>query len=470
MGIVGDMASVMGKDLMMAVEAVADAQTGEVERLKEFGITKKMIEDQAKLMGLTVTNNKGQITDQKAFNASLFAVMEKRFKGGMEMQSKTFKGMVSNVKDFVGTVGRNLGAPIFAGASAGLQNMLGWLNQLQEDGTIELWTGRIKAFGGVVFSTLSWAFKESYKFVVMVSDKLRNFYNDHKPQIDQIGAAFIIAFQALSDFATPIIDWLRNTGLPGMVDALTEVGGWVIDVATWFIDNWSMIEPFIIGIAAAWGTYFLVTKSILLYTKIWTGVQWALNAAMTANPIGLIIVGIGLLIGAVILLVKHWDKVKSAFVTVWDFILNAFEGYVNWWIRGVNAMITGLNEAFSFDLPKWLGGGSFTLGLPTIPEISISGSHKDGLPNVPFDGYLAELHKGERENKAYSGAAASPAAVMNEAAAVSVVVEAGAIVINATEGQDLEELAEMIITMLLQAIRNGVQIMGNTSRGVLLNG
>ena len=30
---IGDMASVMGKDLMQAVEAVADAQTGELERL-----------------------------------------------------------------------------------------------------------------------------------------------------------------------------------------------------------------------------------------------------------------------------------------------------------------------------------------------------------------------------------------------------------------------------------------------------
>lgn len=38
----------------------------------------------------------------------------------------------------------------------------------------------------------------------------------------------------------------------------------------------------------------------------------------------------------------------------------------------------------------------------------IDGSHANGLPNVPFDGYIAELHKDERvltasENKAYSG-------------------------------------------------------------------
>jgi len=42
---VGNMAAVMNKDIMQAVEAVADAQTGELERMKEFGITKQMIVD-----------------------------------------------------------------------------------------------------------------------------------------------------------------------------------------------------------------------------------------------------------------------------------------------------------------------------------------------------------------------------------------------------------------------------------------
>ena len=38
----------------------------------------------------------------------------------------------------------------------------------------------------------------------------------------------------------------------------------------------------------------------------------------------------------------------------------------------------------------------------------VNGSHANGLANVPFDGYLAELHQGERvltknENSEYSG-------------------------------------------------------------------
>lgn len=99
MPIVGDMASVMGKSLNDAVEAVADAQTGELERLKEFGITKEMIvaEGAKKLAGIELVNNKGQITNQKAFNLAMFSLMKERFNGGMDLQSKTFKGAMSTV-------------------------------------------------------------------------------------------------------------------------------------------------------------------------------------------------------------------------------------------------------------------------------------------------------------------------------------------------------------------------------------
>lgn len=117
----GDMAAVMGKPLMQAVEAVADAQTGELERLKEFGITKQMIIDQAsKMYKQEVVNAKGQIVDLAKFNDALFDLMEERFQGGMEIHSKTYNGLVSNVKDSFGTIARILSQPIFEKLKQGL--------------------------------------------------------------------------------------------------------------------------------------------------------------------------------------------------------------------------------------------------------------------------------------------------------------------------------------------------------------
>lgn len=52
-------------------------------------------------------------------------------------------------------------------------------------------------------------------------------------------------------------------------------------------------------------------------TKVWVAAQWLLNVAMTANPIGLIIVGIAALIGLAVLVVKNWKKITGALMDAW---------------------------------------------------------------------------------------------------------------------------------------------------------
>jgi len=64
--------------------------------------------------------------------------------------------------------------------------------------------------------------------------------------------------------------------------------------------------------------YTIAAKIAAITTKVWVAVQLAINAAMTTNPIGLIIVGIALLIAGIILLIKNWDAVKLAMVGFYD--------------------------------------------------------------------------------------------------------------------------------------------------------
>lgn len=93
----GNTAAAMGKDLTQMIEAVADASTGEFERLKEFGIKAKQEGDQVSLSfrGVTTTikNDADSITEY------LTKIGEVEFAGAMSERMKTLDGDISNLQD-----------------------------------------------------------------------------------------------------------------------------------------------------------------------------------------------------------------------------------------------------------------------------------------------------------------------------------------------------------------------------------
>ena len=113
----GDAAAAMGKDIMMAVEAMADAQTGEFERLKEFGVKAIQITkanatrmgaslEQVGKTALAFTDKMGKeafkIIDRnnrKQVTSTIQAIWNEKYKGAMEERSKTLDGMLNNLND-----------------------------------------------------------------------------------------------------------------------------------------------------------------------------------------------------------------------------------------------------------------------------------------------------------------------------------------------------------------------------------
>ncbi|MHB8171209.1 MAG: tape measure protein [Thermincolia bacterium] len=278
---VGDMAAVMGKDIMQAVEAVADAQTGELERLKEFGITKNMIIKQAAEQGLgTVVNTKGQITDIAKFNEALFSLMEEKFKGGMEKQSKTFIGAMSNMKDAFGTFAKDVTKPIFEKLKSGINDLLKKIEQWKKDGTLDEWKKR-------------------------TSEALNTAYN----LVIKVGSVFVSVAKLI------INNWDGIAALfLGIVAAITAFK--VIDI----ISNLTVV----------WTS---VTKAV-------TVAQTLLNAAMKNNLIGLVIAAVaGLVAGLTYLyrtnetvrfyMLKAWYGMASAVLTGVYQILGAVRAFVS---------------------------------------------------------------------------------------------------------------------------------------------
>ena len=93
----GNTASAMGKDLSQMIEAVADAATGEFERLKEFGIKSSRQGDKVSFtfrgVSTTIANNAAAIEEH------LTRLGENNFSDAMNQRMATLDGALSNLGD-----------------------------------------------------------------------------------------------------------------------------------------------------------------------------------------------------------------------------------------------------------------------------------------------------------------------------------------------------------------------------------
>jgi hypothetical protein len=103
----GNTSAAMGKDMMQMIEAVADASTGEFERLKEFGIKASKQGDQVALTFQGVTTTIGN--SSKDIQEYLLAIGETQFGTAMADQMKRLPGLLSNLEDNVGALFRKIG-------------------------------------------------------------------------------------------------------------------------------------------------------------------------------------------------------------------------------------------------------------------------------------------------------------------------------------------------------------------------
>lgn len=144
----GNTAAAMGKDLDQMIEAVADATTGEFERLKEFGI--KASQENGKV-SLTF---KGQTTtirnNAKEIEKYLLNLGNVDFSGAMENRMKTLDGSIANLEDtidglFLKVSQSGIGDAIKAGVDGASESLETLGDNLDTVGDIALVVGAIFA-------------------------------------------------------------------------------------------------------------------------------------------------------------------------------------------------------------------------------------------------------------------------------------------------------------------------------------
>ena len=194
-------------------------------------------------------------------------------------------------------------------------------------------------------------------FILSLADKVEELVTRAEPYITQIKDMFGKIFEKV------------KPALEETWKILSDAGTTAISIAQDIINNWDRISPIVYTIVGAITAYKLVmfgawvyTTAMVAITKVkmaWdaaqaaaTGTltvkQWLLNAAMNANPIGIVIGAIALLVGGIWLLCKNWDLVKKKTIELWKKLDNNPLGKVLKFIIKFGNPVGAMINAFLF--------------------------------------------------------------------------------------------------------------------------
>lgn len=193
---------------------------------------------------------------------------------------------------------------------------------------------------------------------------------------DRAAGSLERAGRGLRDAFTGTQDAMKATGAIMRGDFSAETfltaGAAVADLAGAFGD---LIIPLTKTIAtkvadtAATVAHGVATVATSAATKVWAGVQWLLNAALSANPIGIIIIAIVALIAIIVLVATKTRFFQTVWEAVWSFLkgvghwfANDFAGFfVKAWnlivekFNFVRKVIAGVIERMKSDFAKVFG-------------------------------------------------------------------------------------------------------------------
>lgn len=282
----GDMAAATNKSFDQATEALIDAQNGELERLKEFGITKAKIVEQGEKMfaGVQLVNNKGQIVNQEKFNEALISLMQERFGGGMEKQATTMKGLWSTVTGVT-------------------KSALATITGIATDGSIR---------SGSALDML----KDK---VQLLAGKLEEWQQNGT--LDRIAQQFDQGLARGAELVGNAFQWVLDHG--------DTIKRWVVGLGTALA--LVKVAQFASGVMNA-------VKTVKLFAT-------TVGTIVATNPVVLAIVAA---IAAISLLVANWDKVKAKAGELWDGIKTVFGGIKASIVGAFNSAKEAVGSFFSW--------------------------------------------------------------------------------------------------------------------------
>ena len=320
----GDVAAGMGKDITEFADAIVGATTGEMERLKAFGITAsqqgKKVTFSFKGVKTVVKKEAGEISKY------LYDLGRREFAGGMERQSKTMAGAFSNLKD-------NIAAFLFSVGENGFTSELTlFIKELTGA------TGEADSLAVILGRVLGFAVRQ-----------LRDAFKFAKDNAGALTIALgalmaVMAVHTVNAFIRAIVamgaSFMASTG-PVLIAvlALGLLALAVEDIIGFFNGKESVIGIWLedtFGVTGPEAVDKLVTG-----LQILVAVLGLLLVAFSA-PFALI----GTLIALATIIILEWEKIPGAFANMFDQIGQIFEQFYNYvkdsWVGWIGSMVMEL--------------------------------------------------------------------------------------------------------------------------------
>lgn len=186
--------------------------------------------------------------------------------------------------------------------------------------------------------------------------------------IDKLAESPAGKFGEMKDTATAallsVYDLIRPLVIPALetvtslLNALTPVINAVAKPVHWIFDLFKEGNPFVLTATAGMAAY---TAAMVVNTTVLKGwkiaelahygalllvekAQWLLNAAMTVNPIGLIIAGIAALVTAVVVCWNKFAGFRAVILTVWDTVKGFAEVIKDLLVSRITSLLQGIGK------------------------------------------------------------------------------------------------------------------------------
>jgi len=92
-------------------------------------------------------------------------------------------------------------------------------------------------------------------------------------------------------------------------------------------------------------------------SQAWAGAQWLLNAALSANPIALVVIGIAALVAAIVIAWQHSETFRAIVTAAFDAVLGAVKWVWNWisdnWPTILTILTGPIGLAVRFIMGHW---------------------------------------------------------------------------------------------------------------------